>query len=124
MARGKLTKSLLDGLLPKVAEYIVWDADLPGFGVRVKGAGVKSFVVQYRDRGTGASRRKTLGRVGPLLTLHQARDRARILLAEALNGKDPIKDEQLRRRAPTIADLAYDQLINSLVWKISEQADK
>ena len=110
MARGKLTKSLLDGLLPKAVEYIVWDADLPGFGIRVKDTGVKSFVVQYRDRGTGASRRKTLGRVGPLLTLHQARDRARILLADALKGKDPIKDEQLRRQAPTIADLVSDYL--------------
>ena len=42
MARGKLTKSLLDGLLPQAVEYFVWDADLAGFGIRVKDTGVRA----------------------------------------------------------------------------------
>jgi len=91
-------------------DYVIWDAELPGFGVRVKPSGVKSYVVQYRNRKTGASRRKTLGQHGPLLTFHKARERARIILADALKGNDPIADDRAVRAAPTVKDLAADYL--------------
>jgi integrase len=110
MAKQKLTKSTVEKLTPANADYIVWDADLPGFGVRVKPSGVKSYVVQYRNRQTGASRRKTIGQHGPLLTFHQAHERARITLADALKGNDPIADDQAIRTAPTMRDLAGDYL--------------
>ena len=61
MARQKLTKSVVDRLSIRATEYVIWDAELPGFGIRVKPTGIKSFVVQYRNRKTGSSRRKTLG---------------------------------------------------------------
>src|SRR5687768_13063389 len=102
MAKQKLTKSLVDRLSPSGADYVVWDAELPGFGARVKPSGVKSYVVQYRNRKTGASRRKTIGQHGPLLTFHKARERARILLADALKGHDPIADARADRAAPTM----------------------
>ena len=62
MAKQKLNKSTVERLSPTDADYVVWDADLPGFGVRVKPSGVKSYVVQYRNRQTGTSRRKTIRR--------------------------------------------------------------
>jgi hypothetical protein len=76
--------------LPSNSEdYVLWDSALPGFGIRVKPSGVKSYIVQYRNRNTGASRRKTVGQHGPLLTFHKAKDRARIILADALKGMIP-----------------------------------
>ena len=110
MAKQKLTKSAVERLSPTDADYVVWDADLPGFGVRVKPSGAKSYVVQYRNRQTGTSRRKTIGRHGPLLTFHQAHERARITLADALKGNDPIADDRAIRTAPTMKDLAADYL--------------
>ena len=110
MAKQKLTKPVIERLSPADADYIVWDAQLPGFGVRVKPSGVKSYVVQYRNRQTGASRRKTIGQHGPLLTFHQAHERARITLSDALKGNDPIADDRAVRAAPTVKELAADYL--------------
>ncbi len=110
MAKQKLTKSVVERLSPADADYVVWDAELPGFGVRVKPSGVKSYVVQYRNRKTGASRRKTIGQHGPLLTFHKARERGRIILADALKGNDPIADDRAIRAAPTMKELAADYL--------------
>ncbi len=62
----------------------------------------------YRNRNTGASRRKTIGQHGPLLTFHKARERARIILADALKGNDP--DDHAIRATPTIKELAADYL--------------
>jgi integrase len=110
MATQKLTKSVIEGLAPAGADYVVWDTELPGFGVRVKPSGVKSYVIQYRNRVTGASRRKTIGQHGPLLTYHKAREQARIILAEALKGNDPVADGRAIRTAPTMKQLAADYL--------------
>jgi integrase len=117
MAKQKLTKSAVERLSPADADYVIWDAELPGFGVRVKPSGVKSYVVQYRNRKTGTSRRKTLGQHGPLLTFHKARERARITLADALKGNDPIADDRAVRAAPTVKDLAADYLEQHAVPK-------
>ena len=110
MAKQKLTKSVVERLIPASTDYFAWDAELPGFGVRVKPSGIKSYIVQYRNRKTGASRRKTIGQHGPLLTFHKARERARIILADALNGNDPVADDRAVRATPTMKEFAADYL--------------
>lgn len=110
MTISKLTKTGIEALSPRERDYIVWDSVLPGFGVRVRPTGIKSYLVQYRNRRTGDSRRKTLGQHGPLLTLHKARERARILLAEALKGLDPVADAKAARQAPTLRALAKEYI--------------
>src|SRR5215470_15901942 len=117
MAKQKLTKSTVERLSPAEADYVVWDAELPGFGVRVKPSKVKSYVVQYRNRKTGASRRKTIGQHGPLLTFHKAKERALILLADALKGNDPVADDRAAREAPTVRELAADYLEHHAIPK-------
>lgn len=110
MAKYELSKSLVEELPVQDTEYVAWDANLPGFGVRTKPSGNRSYVVQYRNRKSGLSRRKTLGQHGPLLTFDQAWKRARILLSEALKGNDPVVEERLVRVAPTVRDLAMDYM--------------
>jgi integrase len=110
MAKQKLTKSTVESLAASDQDCVIWDTALPGFGIRVKPSNVKSYIVQYRNRKTGASRRKTIGQHGPLLTFHKAKERARIILADALKGNDPVADDREVRDAPTMRELAADYL--------------
>lgn len=66
---------------PTSGQTTLWDQSLSGFGVRVSQGGAKSFVVVYGPNRT----RKTIGRY-PTISLKQARDRARELLAEFTLG--------------------------------------
>lgn len=103
----KLTKRTVDALAPTGAEYFAWDVDLPGFGVRVRESGAKSYVVKYRA-GTGRSaptRRLTIGTVGKL-TPEEARRLAKSKLAAVAMGADPAGERAKQRAELTIAALA------------------
>jgi integrase len=103
----KLTKRAVDTLAPIAKPFVAYDADLPGFGLRVMPSGVKSFVVEYRPNGGGrgvAKRRVTIGKVGAL-TPEQARKAAGELLARARLGADPAQEIADRRKAQTVAAL-------------------
>jgi hypothetical protein len=99
----KLTKRLVEAAGGEAAEYMLWDGELPGFGVRILPSGRRSYMVQYRagrrsrawrlDR-TGCSRPSRRAawpfrcwrRSGPALTLQL--------------------DRKQRRDAVTVAELA------------------
>ena len=73
-------------LLPGKTERIVFDDDLPGFGLRVRDGGSRVYVTQYK---LGAKQRRiTLGSTKEL-TLVQARSRAKDVLAKVHLGEDP-----------------------------------
>lgn len=112
MTQKKLTKSAVDRIEPKEkGEQVYWDVELPGFGLRVKHTGTKSFIVQYRNRSTGRSRRKTIGTLGPLMTLHQAKEIARGILSDVVRGADPVVSHREFRNAPSVAELAQRYLL-------------
>jgi integrase len=117
MPTQKLSKSLVEKLEPSAKDSVIWDETLPGFGVRVKPSGVRSYLVQYRNRQTGASKRMTLGVHGPLLTYDQAKKEARTLLADAMRGQDPVEKRRATRDAPTVAALSRDYLERHAVPK-------
>ncbi|MEL6840414.1 MAG: tyrosine-type recombinase/integrase [Pseudomonadota bacterium] len=112
MPTQKLTKTSVESLLSGDIDVIYWDTQLPGFGVRLKPNGTRSYVVQYRNRRTGRSRRKTIGRHGPLMTFSQAKEIARGLLSDVVRGKDPVAEGKAYKEAPSVADLA-DQYLTS-----------
>ena len=97
---AKLTKRFVDGARPAEKEYIIFDDDLPRFGLRVLPSGTKSYLVQYRHH--GRTRRFTIGKHGPI-TPDRARRAALGLLAEVAGGTDPSSRRHADRQAPTVA---------------------
>jgi integrase len=112
MAALKLSKSVVETLSPRATTYIAFDAELPGFGVRVTPAGAKSWIAEYRP-GSGGRRvpkkRVTLGSVATLLPDH-ARKAAKDILARARLGEDEAADRASRRNALSISELAQRYL--------------
>ncbi|WP_299602600.1 site-specific integrase [uncultured Tateyamaria sp.] len=84
MPRTALSDRTLKTLTPPTSgQTTYWDEGLSNFGVRISQGGAKSFVVVYGPNRT----RKTLGRY-PTISLKQARDKAKELLAEVTLGID------------------------------------
>jgi integrase len=105
----KLTKRALDALKPNpTRDVFLWDHEVPGFGLRIKSSGVRSFIVQYRND-HGASRRMTLGKFG-VLTPDEARKIAKQTLAEAARGGDPAERRAQDREAMTVRQVCHAYL--------------
>lgn len=112
----KLTKRTVDTTKPVASgDVVIWDTEMPGFGLRVKPSGRKSYIVQFRNR-QGRSRRLTLGAHG-VLTPDDARREAKQLLAEVDRGTDPVTERERERRAASVAELAALYLDHHLIPK-------
>ena len=104
--RGKkISNRTVEALFAEGRDAIYWDGELLGFGVRVYPSGAKVYLVQVR-RG-GRSQRVTVGRHG-VISAHQARQRAALMIARLKAGKDPAPSRAARaaERLATVADLA------------------
>ena len=101
---SKLTKRSVDALAaPRKGQAFKWDGELRGFGVRVTASGLKSFILQYRNS-EGRSRRIVIGRYG-ILTVEQAREKAKIQLGSIADGKDPAAEKNDRKQAMKVEEV-------------------
>jgi integrase len=100
----KLTKRAIDALRPQPGRDVFhWCGELRGFGIRTKPSGIRTFLIQYRNR-RGQTRRYSLGQYGRV-TVEEARREAKIKLAEVARGEDPSEARKVARDACTVADL-------------------
>jgi integrase len=108
MPKAKLTLSFVrQRKCPDGARKVdYFDESLPGFMLEVRATGGKTFYQRYRD----AHGRERQFKIGPahVLTVGQARRKARAVLAEAALGSDPQKDREDLRSIPTLAEFARD----------------
>src|SRR6516225_10851622 len=102
---AKITKRAVDALKSAPdRDVLLWDDELPGFGVRCRSSGTKSYFLKYRTRG-GRQRWLTLGSHGPL-TPDRARAKALREKAAIGDGDDPSGERQRKRRENTVAEVA------------------
>lgn len=109
-AVAKLTKRVVDAAEFREKDYVIWDDDLPGFGLRVFASGKCSYVIQYRS--AGRSRRYSIGLHG-IWTPELARKEAKIQLGRVAQGDNPAEERQLDHKAITVKELC-DLYLNDL----------
>jgi integrase len=101
------TVRLSDQLVRKLAvpakgAVITYDAETPGFGIRVTAQGRRSFVLNYVV--AGCERRMTIGEF-PAWSTTAARDEAALHRQEVRKGTDPITEREAQKAA-TLAELS------------------
>jgi hypothetical protein len=103
----RLTAAAVGGLKldSGVADRIIFDDDVPGFGIRVRSGGARTWIFQYKIG--GRTRRLVLGQVSAV-KLAKARDIASELHAKVRPGGDPAseKREKVQRALDTFGSLA------------------
>lgn len=109
---------------PRGERYVVYDAIVPLFGVRVSDQGLKTFVLYRRVAGQSRPTRLTLGTY-PLIALEKARPRAKAALEALVSGKHPgtreaeQQKEERRRQAHTFLAVAEEFIkrhVSKLRW--------
>lgn len=87
------------GLPPGARDKIIFDDDLPGFGLRLRDGGKRTWIAQYR---VGAKQRRvTIGSVATIRA-DEARKRAKSLFSKVNLGADPqLEKAEARAQAST-----------------------
>ncbi len=120
MAETKLMKRVVDGLVPGDRDYVVWDREIAGFGVRVRKSGTKTYVFKYRHR--NAQRWYSIGKHGTWST-DQARRKAGELNVLVLSGEDPESMKQADRKAMTVSELCDLYLEEGIAGKKAQTVE-
>ncbi|MDG1725877.1 MAG: tyrosine-type recombinase/integrase [Emcibacteraceae bacterium] len=97
--KAKITNQTIKNLKPG---EIIWDTDLSGFGVRCQ---VKAIVYILKKRIKGTQRWLTIGKHGEPWNPDKARTKAKVLLGQIADNKDPAKERDDLKTRPTIKDL-------------------
>ena len=95
---------------PEKERIEYWDESTNGsFGIRVSTTGKRSWVVIYRHN--GRPRRFTIGSYDRL-SLAEAREKAKEVLKEAADGKDPAANKKISRKAETFGEISDEYIQN------------
>jgi integrase len=127
MATGvfKLTQRTVASAIcpPDRKDRLMFDGELAGFGLRVTAAGSRTFLAQYSTP-TG-KRRVPLGAFG-VITVDEARRKAKSVLGMAADGRDPFTERKMAavamRKAKTEAEYTFGILVDA--WAKARVGDR
>ena len=125
MPKERLTEAFVEGATcpPGKKDRLIFDRDLPGFGLRITTSGAKTFLAQYAYG--GKKRRVPLGAFG-MVTPDKARRQAKTILGQAAAGRDPygerkaeaaatLEKERAEKEAAAAAAYTFKNLISD--WR-------
>lgn len=115
LKRQRLTKTSVEAV-PSApgADVFVWDTEIPGFAIRVRG-GRRVYVFAYGTGRRGATRRVTIGEHmtawrDRVLTAHLAREEALRLRGVVAEGRDPAAERGAAKAIPLFREFAETYL--------------
>ena len=94
MAKVNLTKQFIDKITIKTIEQVFYDLKTTGLNLKVSSSGRKTFYLYFRNN-SGDQKRPKIGVFG-VLTLEQARAKAKTMLGEIAKGNDPSKQKKIK----------------------------
>jgi integrase len=105
----KLTQASIARLPSDKADAVYYDDDLDGFGIRIRKGGSRNYVVRYRLG--GLERRHTIGSVS-VLSVEEARRKARRVLVAVDEGRDPTAERATKKASDSLlfSSVAADYL--------------
>lgn len=110
----RLTKRIVDAAPAEAKVYIIWDADLPGFGLRIQPSGAKTFIASYRiGTGRGAKQRRVNIATTKAMSCEMARREAQTYIASARLGVD--KREEIETHENDTGDVTVADAIG--IWR-------
>lgn len=124
MGKHKLTERMIRNTRPDSGKRKVtlYDEDVPGLLAEIRATGTGTFFVRYNDA-YGQKRYVKIGNVGAL-TIKDAREAARKMLARVACGEDPATQRDIRRTIPTFEQFAWDRYLPHIkTYKRSWQSD-
>lgn len=112
-SREPITVESVASAKPRATDWIMWDGGdgaVKGFGLKVTPTGKKIYILKYRMAGGRAAptRRFTIGDAGGW-TPKTARAKAKALLNQIADGRDPMLEKQ-RERVGTVKALVADYI--------------
>ena len=126
MSRIKITKVTVDQLQPGSGTRIVYDCELKGFGVRVSPGGHKCYIVEYRPGAGGRGVRSKRMKIGDahVFTAEQARQAAKMILANARLGTDLADGRERERLMPTVTEFSEIFMRDHVEMKLAATTGK
>jgi len=100
----KLTKRIIDDHEPQDKDYIVWDTEIRGLGIRIWPSGKKVFFLKYRNK-HGRQRKPVIGVYGTVAP-EKARMKAIKWLDAVNDGGDPSGDREEWREVPIFEEFS------------------
>lgn len=100
-SRAKLTNSMAERLTcpDGMRQKVYWDTEVRGFGLRISLDGkTRTYIVQYRVKGTKQERQVTIGRHNDPWRIDDARSKANQIKIAMLAGVDPVLEAQRQQQ--------------------------
>jgi integrase len=123
MPKIALNRKSVDNAISTAGHTNFFDARLSGFLLEVRQSGGKTFYIRYRDQ-HGRIRQCKVGSAQHL-TVEEAREHARRLLARVALGEDPGEERATRRQVPTFSRFVTERYLPfAKTYKRSWQLDE